>query len=124
MLVRVLLNSDNSFENSETFDLTATYVVAGKTDSGTATIKDDGTGTKFTGGNPTGTTPASSTSSLDDDRQLVVHDVTANEGDGTNYAVFSIDTVAGQTLNLTLTDGTAVRTGTGATLDFGSTLQY
>ena len=60
----------------------------------------------------------------DDDRQLTVSNITVNEGNGSNYAVFSVVTVAGQTLNLTLADGTAVRTGSGDTLDFGSTLQY
>ena len=119
------LEKETDFDPNETFTLTATPT-SGSAVVGTATIKDDGTGTYYNDSSPlpNGNPEIDPNHALDDDRQLVVHDVTANEGDGTNYAVFSIDTVAGQTLNLTLTDGTAVRTGTGATLDFGSTLQY
>ncbi len=124
LYVRVAITNDSTFENAEDFKLTATYTSgASRSATGAATIVDDGTGTNYTG-TITGGTPVTNTISLNDDRSLAVNSITVNEGNGSNYAVISVGTIAGQTLNLTLADGTAVRTGSGDTMDFGSTLQY
>jgi large repetitive protein len=124
LYVRVAITNDSTFENAEDFKLTATYTSgASRSATGAATIVDDGTGTNYTG-TITGGNPVTNTISLNDDRSLAVNSITVNEGNGSNYAVISVGTIAGQTLNLTLADGTAVRTGSGDTMDFGSTLQY
>lgn len=121
--VRVSISSeaDSPYEGAETFTLKASYATnANITDTDTDTIIDDGTGKKDDDGDG----GLDEGGAKDDDRQLTVSNITVNEGNGSNYAVFSVGTVAGQTLNLTLTDGSAVRTGSGDTLDFGSNLQY
>jgi hypothetical protein len=78
LLVRTAIINDIPSDNGQTFTLTATNT--GTTAAtGTATIKDDGTGDVYSGtsGTPTANVPAES---LNDDRPLAVNDVTVNEG--------------------------------------------
>jgi len=56
LLVRVPITSDTELDGGETFQLTATDS-GGRTSTGIATIKDDGTGTLYTAGDPVGDTP-------------------------------------------------------------------
>jgi flagellin-like hook-associated protein FlgL len=56
LLVRVPITQDTELDSGETFQLTATDS-GGRTSTGIATIKDDGTGTLYTDQNPVGDTP-------------------------------------------------------------------
>jgi len=118
--VRVAIDAEQeaALDGPETFKLQATNVL-GASNSGTATIVDNGTGTKFefddnNDGTPnltTGPSPA-----LDDDRPLSVNDIEVNEGTG--HAVFTVSGVAGQYTKLELVVGSAT------TEDFGPGLEY
>jgi len=115
LLVRTAINNDSAYEGAETFTLVASNT-AGAAVTGTATIKDDGTGVKYPG-TLTGGTPDTSSSDLDDDRNLTVNNIQVNEG--SPYAVFTVDGVVGQSVSLALRSATAT-VGT----DTGSGLQY
>jgi hypothetical protein len=112
-------------DNGQTFTLTATNT--GTTAAtGTATIKDDGTGDVYSGtsGTPTANVPAES---LNDDRPLAVNDVTVNEG--SPYAVFTVTGATGQYVKLALAEGTAKVDADGTPLtdgteDYGPALEY
>jgi alpha-tubulin suppressor-like RCC1 family protein len=130
LLLRVAITNDTNADNNETFSLTVVDRTYSAT--ATATIKDDGSGTLFTAGSPTGsnatiTTPptpvagvvlAASASNLpNDDRALSVNSFSINEG--SPQAVFTVTGATGQFVKLALASGTAT-VGT----DTGSTLQY
>ncbi len=106
-LVRTTITNDNIADNNENFTLTATPT-GGVAATGTATIKDDGTGTIY---NPDGT--ENTTAAKDNDGGLGISAPTVNEG--SPYAVFTINGTQGQKLDLALTTGTA------GAADFGST---
>jgi hypothetical protein len=131
LLVRTTITNDIPYEVSETFTLTATNTgTTGAT--GTATIKDDGTGSLFSGANNTGIAEAPRMNGLparlNDDRStpnlgntlavplVTINDVTVNEA--SPFAVFTVTGAAGQSVKLALADGTA----TGA--DYGPALEY
>ncbi|MBU3600726.1 DUF4347 domain-containing protein, partial [Polynucleobacter sp. 30F-ANTBAC] len=131
LLVRTPIISDAIVDNNETLTLTAANTASGNA-MGTVTIVDDGTGTLFTSGNPTGSIPAtlaapspvngavlaSSAANLpDDDRAITVNGVTVNEA--SPYAILSVDGASGQFVKLVLTSGTATL-GT----DTSSAIQY
>ena len=114
MLVRTSLTPEQEalFENSETFTLKATPSV-GTAATGTATIRDDGTGIIF---NDNGT--PNNTAVKDDDRALAVNSITVNEG--SPFAVFTLTANVGQTLSLGLSNGiqnTTARQGDGTPAD-------
>jgi len=114
MLVRTSLmpEQESLFENSETFTLTATPD-SGTAATGTATIKDDGTGTIF---NNNGTT--NNTAVKDDDRALAVNSISVNEG--SPFAVFTLTAHVGQSLILGFSNGiqnTTARPGDGTPAD-------
>lgn len=121
--VNITSENDNTYEGPETFGLKASYTsdssINGSADT---TIIDDGTGTKYTG-TITGGNPVTDSTNMDDDRTLTVNNITVNEGNGTNYAVFSVGTNAGQTMNLSLSDGTVNPTAISGT-DYTNTLEY
>ncbi|WKB55779.1 VCBS domain-containing protein [Eleftheria terrae] len=108
ILVRTSITNDAVADNGETFTLAA-RPVGGLAASGTATIKDDGTGDVY---GPNGTVDPSA--AKDDDRPVAVSSPTVNEG--SPYAVFTVSGVAGQSVSLVLGAGTAA----GAGVDFGS----
>ena len=122
LLVRTAMTPEQEIaqDNGETFKLTVTNT-AGIDATGTATINDQGAGTWYTNGNPTGDTPATDGSAtLDDDRPLTVSNVTVNEN--SPYAVFTVSGAANQVATLELTN---VSTTGLATLQYfdGSTWQ-
>ena len=118
LLVRTAMTpeQDAAVDNNETFTLTATNT-GGTGATGTATVKDDGSGDKFADVAPnTDGTPVKTTgpdAGFDDDRALIVSDVTVNEG--SPYAVFTVTGAVNQQATLKLTNGTT--TGLGA-LDY------
>ena len=122
LLVRLAVTQDVPFEGAENFTLTATNTGGGAA-TGTGTIVDDGTGVIFAaqgtvlGVNPDGTPTLDTVTPLNDDRVLSVNNVTVDEGSA--FAVFSVTANPGQTLSLSLTNGTAV---VGA--DTGTALEY
>ena len=91
LLVRTAITNDPTFEGPETFTLTATNT-GGSGAMGTATIKDDGTGSVFkystTIPGALLTTTDAGYPVLDDDRALTVSNVNVNEG--SPYAVFTV----------------------------------
>ncbi|MFQ4137985.1 VCBS domain-containing protein [Nodosilinea sp. PGN35] len=93
--------ADTLYEGPETFTLKAD-IIAGTTvtSTATATIVDDGTGTKFPG-TVTGGVPDAVTTALDDDRLLTVTSPTVTEGTDP-YAIFTVAGVAGQTVSLAI----------------------
>ena len=115
LLVRTAIAQDGVFEGSETFSLVAQGVV-GAPATGTGTIVDDGTGTKFTDSppGPDGTPPTDG-GPFDDDRPLSITSPVVNEASPHTY--FSIGGAPGQQLSLQLTGGSALGQG----VDFGST---
>ena len=120
VLVRTSVINDSNFERAEDFKLTAAYTSGlAKSATGTATIKDDGTGNVYPD-NTTGATDGSA--ALDDDRALSVTDLSVNEA--SPYAVFTVTGVSGQLVKLEL-QSTGAGTGN-ATLgtDTGTALQY
>ncbi|MGG6242578.1 VCBS domain-containing protein [Nodosilinea sp. AN01ver1] len=94
--------ADILYEGPETFTLKADIITgATATSTATATIVDDGTGTKFPG-TVTGGVPDTETTALDDDRLLTVTSPTVTEGTDP-YAIFTVTGVAGQTVSLSPT---------------------
>jgi VCBS repeat-containing protein len=98
------------------------------TSTGTATIKDDGTGSYWVAGNATPLTSAqliAADVALDDDRVLAVNDIAVNEA--SPYAVFTVTGVAGQRVSLALAVGSSSPATAGG-IDYsqndGAVLQY
>ncbi|MFN9953246.1 MAG: hypothetical protein ACK55I_09110, partial [bacterium] len=93
----------------------------GSAATGTATIKDDGTGDSF---NNNGTTDPSAINN--DDRPVTVSSPTVNEA--SPYTVFSVGLTSGQTVALALSNGSAIggtTSPTDGTIDFtNNVLQY
>jgi hypothetical protein len=121
LLVRVKLVNDTSYEGPETFQLTALDLAnpVGAVAVGTATILDDGRGSIFRiNGSEDTSAPR------DDDRPLQVDSFLVNEG--STYAIFTINAVAGRVLELNLQDneGPAERNATPATWQAFPALQY
>ena len=125
VLVRTALadEQESALDNGETFTLQVGTSLQdpGAGPIGTATIKDDGTGTLYPDQDPVNsTTPATDTSSTkDDDRPVAVNDITVNEG--SPYAVFNVSGAANQLVELSLPAG---GTATGGGTDYGSGLEY
>jgi hypothetical protein len=124
LLVRVALTTDTVVDDGETITLTATNT-GSVASTGTATIKDDGTGSLFinqtTATAAAVTAPAANTNYVastatlpNDDRTLSVNSFSANENGG--YAVFTVTGAAGQYTKLAL-GGTAT-SGTDYTAAF------
>ena len=109
LLVRTPVKQDSVSEGAETFKLAATNS-GGSTGSGTATIRDDGTGILFKNDGSD-----ENTAVRDDDRAMSVSAISVNEA--SPYAVFRISGAAGQLARLVLADGTA------NSADYGSALQ-
>lgn len=145
LFVRAAIANDSTNEGAETFSLKATYTgvgggTANANDTGIATIVDDGTGTLFTAGNPTGgiaptIAPATGNAVLaadaaalrNDDRPVTVTGFTVNEA--SPFGIFSISGAAGQYITLSVADGTAKIDANGSALtdgteDYGPNLQY
>ena len=114
VFVRNTIINDTIQDNGETFKLIATNTGGGNA-TGTATIYDDGTGVIYTG-NISSNSPTTSTSGLNNDGTLKVNNVDVNEA--SPYTVFTVSGTVGDSLVLTLTNGTA------GSADYSSTLQY
>ncbi|HEY9763093.1 MAG TPA: VCBS domain-containing protein, partial [Trichocoleus sp.] len=115
LYVRTQILNDQVYENSETFQLTVKNS-AGTSFIGTATVKDDSTGTTFNNnGVSDGTANGSFTK--DDDRLITVSSPIVNEA--SPYAVFEVSGAPNQWARLGLTDGSAIKLS-----DYGSNLQY
>ncbi|EIC28330.1 Ig-like domain-containing protein [Methylomicrobium album] len=115
VLARTPITNDTVSDNNETFSLNVTPGNGGVSVKGTATIKDDGTGDIFKdNGTPDSAAPK------DDDRAVSVNDITVNEA--SSHGVFTVTGTLGQSITLTLTDGTAVSSGSNP--DYGPGLQY
>ena len=119
--VDIRAEQDTPYEGSETFKLSAT-LTGGAAVTGIATIKDDGTGTVFSG-NITGGAPATTTPTLDNDRPTLTYSATgfveAASNDGTSATTITIvlsnDTFTG-TNGATLGNVTNVPAGMNAVL--------
>ena len=116
VLVRTTIVNDNSYEQSETFTLTAETITGGKA-TGTATIKDDGTGDLQDPDGPNGSdNPA--TGPKDDDRGAVdvkVNNPVVNEASG--YVVFEVKNENGGSsvdVALALNDGAGSKPADGS----------
>lgn len=112
LLVRVAITADTPLDGGETFGLKASNT-AGGSDSGTATIVDDGTGTLFGSANTSGTPDVLGTSTdpslptaLDDDRIITINNLELNEN--SPFAVFTVSGTASQPISLALSNGTAL----------------
>ncbi len=107
LLVRTSLTPEQEagVDNGETFTLKATNT-GGSDATGTATIKDDGTGNYYAANNTTGTSSVPAGSSLDDDRLLTVNTISLNEASPT--VVFTVTGAAGQYVKLDLQETTSV----------------
>ncbi len=120
LLVRVAIKQDTPLDGGETFTLTASNT-GGASDIGTATIKDDGTGTLFAtrADDPStpnvneavlgvsGAAPVLDTQTVrDDDRVVNINDVRVNEG--SPYIVFTVSGDEGAAFRLQPTSATAV----------------
>ncbi|HYF36460.1 MAG TPA: hypothetical protein VD994_14290, partial [Prosthecobacter sp.] len=105
LLVRVAVHQDTAHEGPETFTLNAS-TTSGTSHTGTTTISDEGTGAIFKYADANTSTPLPSNDpdypALDDDRPLAVAGTTVNEA--SPYAVFTVTTVEGQSVKLTLGD--------------------
>jgi len=102
--VRVLISSeaDTVYEGAETFTLKASYATnASISDIDTDTIVDDGSGKIDSDGDG----GADEAGIKDDDRPLVVSNVTVNEG--SPYAVFEVTGAAGQKATLGVNNNTS-----------------
>jgi hypothetical protein len=119
VLVRTTITNDTVSEGSETFTLTGT-VVGGHATVGTATIKDDGTGSIFTGtGGLAPTTPGDSGYVVpDDDRRVTVSSPQVNEA--SPHIVYSVTGTAGQSIDLALGSSGTATAGT----DYQSSIEY
>jgi hypothetical protein len=131
LLVRFVPTNDAVYEISESATLTATYtgngaaVVPNASDSGIATIKDDGTGQWFAGTSGTGSNTAPTGSYLNDERPVTVTGFTVNEG--SPYGIFKVNGASGRYVSLNLASGSAVggtTTPTDGSVDFNTNLQY
>ena len=121
-LVRVNIRQeqDRPYEGAETFELRANFRNNPNISStGTATIVDDATGTRFADAppNPDGTPPVDRLAILDDDRPIFVNQISVSEA--SPFAVFTVTAQPGQLLRLALQSDTAL-VGT----DTSSDLQY
>jgi hypothetical protein len=131
VFVRVPITNDLLNESSESFQLRVAPTIGSSIRLGTATIKDDGTGTWFTSGNPVNGIPATATAPTpingavvaasaallpDDDRPLSVNSITVNEG--SPFAVFTVTGVTGQFVKLATSNGTATSADYGSSLEF------
>ncbi|MDZ5460969.1 VCBS domain-containing protein, partial [Azohydromonas lata] len=99
LLARTPIVNDGVSEGAESFTLTATPV-GGLAAVGTATVRDDGTGTVFRNDGS-----ADAQALLDDDRAVSVSSVRINEA--SPYAVFTLSGGAAQQVQLALAAGTA-----------------
>jgi VCBS repeat-containing protein len=101
---------------------------SGTTSTGTATIKDDGSGSYWEAGNATPLTSAqliAADVALDDDRVVSVNSISVNEA--SPYAVFTVSGEAGQRVSLALANSspiTAIGAGTDYSQSTGAVLQY
>ena len=116
--VSVPTTVDSDYEGLESFTLSAA-VTGGRSDSDTATIKDDGSGKIY------GESGIDSGAPADDDRQIRIADVNVNEI--SPYAVFRIEASGGQQFTLSLRDGPdevdpTLGTATAGT-DYGNSLE-
>jgi large repetitive protein len=111
LLVRTALINDTVFEGQESYFLAVTRVSQSDILYGTANIYDNGTGTYYPG-TVTGSTPDTTTPTLDDDRTIAVDSPTVNEA--SDIAVFTISGNSGQTVLLEYIAGTADALGTPA----------
>ncbi|MEI8168094.1 MAG: tandem-95 repeat protein, partial [Rhodoferax sp.] len=111
ILVRTPVVEDNISDNNEAFTLTATPS-GGSAAVGTATIKDDGTGTIY---NANGTENTSAIKT--DDRAVTVSSPTVSEA--SPYVVFTVTGLPDQLVSLSLASDTAT-----VGVDTGSSLQY
>ena len=103
--VRVAVTPDNVYEGPEDFKLTATYTSGtNRSVTGVATIVDNGTGTKYTNGDPTVSGPATDNTNLDDDRPTLTVTGVNNVSEGSN-AIFTV------TLNKALSAATLIDLG-------------
>ena len=119
--VAIASEADGSYEGAETFTLSAAIATgAGKSASATATIKDDGTGSKYDGSVTAGD-PVASDSGLDNDLAVSVS-AQGPVNEGSTYAFFTVDATPGQALTLVL-GNTASEADRDATFS-GFTLQY
>jgi hypothetical protein len=138
LLVRLAITSDASNEGAETFTLTATYsssvggVTIGGSSTGTATIKDDGTGILYTGANPIGGLPVvtvqpttsvvlsdDSYNLANDDRPLTSVTIASTVNEASPYAVFTVTGSPGMYVLLSLGIDTATPSS-----DYLPALQY
>ena len=137
LFVRTAIVNDTPYERAEDFRLTATYVrQAGESFvatsgsfTGKATIRDDGQGVifLFDGVNQAGAPAGTTDRNLDDDLRLNVSSFSVNEG--SSHAVYSVQAVGGQFIELALQNGSALLDEGGSQAadgseDFGPGLQY
>ncbi len=120
LLVRVPILQDADYEGSETFKLNVT-TSQNQSVSGTATIKDDGTGSIWLPSNTTGEpedvdSPDYDGPRLDDDRPITVSNIKVNES--SPFAVFTVKGAPGQMVTFELVDGLA------DTNDYLPTIEY
>ncbi|MGB4356491.1 MAG: Ig-like domain-containing protein, partial [Limnohabitans sp.] len=118
LLVRTLIVNDTPADNGQTFTVTATNT-GGSSATGTGTIKDDGTGQKwsFASVNDTGSVTSGPSANFNDDRPVTVNTISVNEG--SPYAVFTVGAKEDQYVQLTLAAGTA-----SAGVDYTNALEY
>ena len=130
LLVRVKINNDTQFEQAETFRLVAT-VDSNKVTStgGIGTIVDDGTGTIFANTVTNGVPDVNAAGPFDDDSPITIDNPIVNEG--SKWAVFDLEGVAGLQYKLSLTaqtasffSGVGSQDTTGGTHDYGPIIQY
>lgn len=115
--VRLAVNQDETFESAEDLKLTATYTSSvPRSQTGTATIRDDGTGNIY----PDNTTGATVSGTLDDDRLLSITDSSVNEA--SPYAFFTVTGMAGQEVKLAMqaTGNTGGASGSGGSAEVGA----
>jgi hypothetical protein len=105
VLVRVSLSpeQERELDGVETFNLIATNR-DGLSATGTGTIHDDGTGSYFASNNNSETSNIPNGVVLDDDRPLIINNVSVNEA--STYAVFEITGATEQKASLDLQNGT------------------
>ncbi|MFG6455791.1 Ig-like domain-containing protein [Roseateles sp. BYS96W] len=110
LLARTSIINDDLPDNNETFTLTATPA-GGRAASGTATIRDDGTGSIF---NADGSVDERAIA--DDDRPLSVDSPTVSEA--SPFLLFNVNAAAGQRIDLALEpDSADVGSDTGTALE-------
>ena len=121
LFVRVAINAeqDDWVDNNETFRLIST-LDTGEISVGVGTIKDDGTGTIFTGNIAGGVPEVDTTTTPDND--FSINNITVNEG--SDWAQFTVSGVAGKTISLELECGAVPAGSASSGLDYTSSLQY